>query len=189
MKNRKIKLVIEFSILCVLFIVIQPQNINAQVSQETAQLLRSIGIQILDKPLASRNFNLQLLTGGNAGLEAFRGNVIFLNFWATWCPPCRDEMPSMENLYQRYKDRGLVILAVDLQENANTVRQFIQSYRLSFPVLLDLDGRVGNNYNIQAIPATYIIDRQGRIIGSKRGSMEWDTPQVFAAFEALLESR
>jgi peroxiredoxin len=80
------------------------------------------------------------------------------------------------------------MLAVNLRENNNTVRQFINRYRYTFPVPLDLDGRVGSSYGIEVIPTTFIIDREGKIIGRIVGSIYWDTPQVIAAFDALLKS-
>jgi len=165
------------------------QQVNAQVSQEAARLLGSARIQVLNQPIDARNFTLPLLNGGSASLSDYRGKVVILNFWATWCPPCRAEMPSMETLYQRYNNRELEMLTVNLRENAGTVRRFIQSNGYTFPVLLDADGRVGASYGVEAIPTSFIIDRQGKIIGRLVGAIHWDTPQVFAAFEALLNSR
>jgi peroxiredoxin len=165
------------------------QGQSAQVSPETAQLLRRARIQVLNQPRDLHDFTLPLLGGENVTLSSFKGNVIVLNFWATWCPPCRVEMPSMETLYQRYKDQGLVMLAVNLRENDGVVQQFIREHGYTFPVLVDRDGRTGSIYGIEAIPTTFIIDREGRIIGRIVGSIYWDTPQVFAAIEALLNSR
>jgi len=114
---------------------------------------------------------------------------VLLNFWASWCPPCIYEKPTMQALYQRYKDHGLEILSVNLGEDENTARQFIQSNRYTFPVMLDSDGRVSNMYGIRGVPTTYIIDRQGMIIGVVNGAIQWDSPQAIIAFEALLNSR
>ncbi|MCL2270041.1 MAG: TlpA family protein disulfide reductase [Treponema sp.] len=175
-------------VLCAVFFMLLPQYVNAQVSKEAAQLLRKAGIQVINQRTAPHNFTLQLLGGEKAALSSYRGKVVILNFWATWCPPCRAEMPSMETLYQRYNKQGLEILAVDLGEDSNTVQMFIQSNRYTFPVMLDSDSKVGNAFGITAIPTTYIIDREGKIIGRIVGSIHWDTPQVFAAFDALLNS-
>ena len=171
-----------------LFFILLTQNIDAQVSENAARLLRSARIQVFNQRTDARDFTLPLLDGENVTLSSFRGKVVFLNFWASWCPPCREEMPSMETLYQRYKDLGLEMLAVNLRESPDEVRRFVQSNGYTFPVLLDRTGRVGSNFGVSGIPTTFIIDREGKIIGRLVGSIYWDTPQIFAAFEALLSS-
>jgi len=170
----------------VIFFFLTSNMAFAQVSQETARLLNNAKIQVLPDRTQPRDFTLPLLGGANASLSSYKGKIVILNFWATWCPPCRAEMPSMEKLYQRFKNQGLEILAVDLGESAVTVRRFIQNNRYTFPVMLDTDNRIGSLYGIQAIPTTFIIDREGKIIARVIGSIEWDSPQVIAAFEALL---
>jgi len=167
-------------------IFITPQQLNAQVLSETERLFRDARIQVVNPQTEPRNFTLPLLSGGEATLSSYKGKVVILNFWATWCPPCRTEMPSMETLYKRYKDQGLEMLAVNLREDIIQVRRFIQSGGYTFPIPMDNDGRISNIYGIRAIPTTYIINREGLIIGQVVGSIYWDTPQVFAAFDALL---
>jgi thiol-disulfide isomerase/thioredoxin len=134
------------------------------------------------------DFSLKLVDGGTVTLSSLKGKVVFLNFWATWCPPCREEMPSMEILYRRFRNQGLELLAVDLMENSKTVSAFLANNRLSFPAALDSNGRVGSYYGIQAIPATFIVDRDGKIILYTAGGRNWNTPAVIAAFEELLKS-
>jgi len=168
---------------------ILPQSAEAQVSADAARLLRSARIQVLNQSTVPQDFNLQFLAGGNTALSSYKGKVVILNFWATWCPPCRSEMPSMETLYQRFKDEGLEILAVNLGESADTVRQFIQNNKYTFPVPMDTNNRVGTLYGVEAIPTSYILDREGKIIARVVGAIHWDTPQTIAAFDALLKSR
>jgi len=184
-----IKIFLASSLFCAAFFIFTPQHMNAQVSPEAARLLRSANVQVFDKPASPPAFVLPLLSGWNASLASYKSKVVLLNFWATWCPPCRSEMPSMEALYQRYKNQGLEILAVDLGEDTATVKQFISDNRYTFPVMLDSNGNVGNTYGVRGIPTTYIIDRQGMIIGIVNGAIHWDTPQIITAFEALLNSR
>jgi thiol-disulfide isomerase/thioredoxin len=128
------------------------------------------------------------LNGKNVTLGALKGKVVFLNFWATWCPPCREEMPSMETLYQHFKDRGLEFLAVDIQESGDDVGAFMEKYGLNFPAALDSSGNISNRYGIRSIPTTFIIDREGLILASTVGGRNWDTPEIFAAFETLLKN-
>ncbi|MDR2768080.1 MAG: TlpA family protein disulfide reductase [Treponema sp.] len=119
-------------------------------------------------------------------LSDYRGKVVFVNLWATWCGPCAAEMPSMEILYRRYKERGLEILAVNLREDAQTVTAFMNRYHLSFPALLDPDGKIGSRYGVQAIPTSFILDRRGRVVLHLVGSIDWNNAEIFEAFEALL---
>jgi len=180
-----------FCFLALLFFL--PQLINAQRldSQitDTAALLRNAGIRMLNQRTEPHEFTLEMLSGGIASLSDFKGRVVILNFWATWCPPCRAEMPSMEKLYQRFSEQGLEILAVDIGESKSTVSRFIMNNKYTFPVLLDADNKVSNAYGIEAIPTSFILDRDGKIIARVVGSISWDTPQAIAAFDALLNSK
>jgi thiol-disulfide isomerase/thioredoxin len=146
------------------------------------------GIPVLREAVPLTDFTLPLTDGTTLNTETLRGKVVFLNFWATWCGPCRAEMPSMETLYGRFKDRGLEILAVNLQESPRQVSAFMEQWGLTFPAALDSRGSVGGSFGIMAIPTTYIINREGRIIARVMGSLNWDNPKLFAAFETLLAS-
>jgi len=176
-----------FSI-CVVFLACKPRQADAQVSSEAERALRNANIQVLRQRPDPRDFMLPLLTGGNATLSSYKGKVVILNFWATWCPPCRTEMPSMETLYQRFNAQGLEILAVDIGEDLSTVRQFISNSGYSFPVMLDSGNRVSSVYGMKAIPTSYIIDREGKIIGRVVGGILWDNQRVITAIDALLKS-
>jgi thiol-disulfide isomerase/thioredoxin len=143
-------------------------------------------IPLLKSRVPAENFSLPLLDGKTLSLGELKGKVVFLNFWATWCPPCREEMPSMESLYQRLGGKGLEFLAVDMREKQKPVEAFIKERDLSFPVVLDESGRTSGIYGIRSIPSTFIIDRDGSIIAVTVGSRKWDGPEVVAAFEALL---
>jgi len=172
--------------LCTVFFILLPSQAEAQVSPEIARALRDANIQAEHR--IADDFTLPLLRGGNAALSSYRGKVVILNFWATWCPPCRTEMPSMETLYQRFNAQGLEILAVDIGESASSVQQFIRRAGYTFPVILDRDNRVSTVYQIEVIPTTYIINREGIIIGKVIGSIMWDNPRVIAALDILLKS-
>jgi len=127
--------------------------------------------------------------GAEARLSDFRGQVVLVNFWATWCAPCREEMPSMERLYRRLGDRGLVVVAVSVDRGRaeKRVRQFAEKYGISFPVLLDANGEAADTYRVAALPTSYIIGRDGFLLGRAIGGREWDSPEVVRLFESILE--
>ena len=120
-------------------------------------------------------------------LSTLRGQVVFLNFWATWCPPCREEMPSIERLHQEFKDQGLAVLAVDVGERPTLVAKFMKDFRLSFPVLLDRGSEVWSRYGVGGLPTTILVDRRGRIVGGAIGPRDWASPAGRALIRSLLE--
>lgn len=135
------------------------------------------------------DFSLKDLQGQHRRLSEFRGKVVFLNIWATWCPPCRLEMPSMEHLYRRLKDRDFVMLAVSEDEDGVlTVQKFVDQMGITFPVLVDPEGVVPGRYGVTGYPETFIIDREGRVIQHTIGPEEWDTEQAYQFFTRLLET-
>ncbi|HSC70065.1 MAG TPA: TlpA disulfide reductase family protein, partial [Candidatus Methylomirabilis sp.] len=126
------------------------------------------------------------LEGQSLRLEDFRGRVVFLNFWATWCIPCRQEMPAMERLYREFKSRGLVVLAVNFQEDAGAVKAFVRDLKLTFPVVLDPAGAAATAYLVRGLPATFLIDRNQLVVGRAIGPREWDGKSGRAYIQALL---
>lgn len=157
----------------------------AQGAQSTDELLRSIG---LTKPAVARapEFNLRDGSGGIASLSGNRGRLILLNFWATWCGPCREEMPSMEQLSRSFGGQGFTILAVNQRESAAQVVRFMQTHGLNFRAPLDSDGRVAASYRVFGIPATYLIDANGEAIGMKSGPRDWAAREVVEVFRKLI---
>jgi thiol-disulfide isomerase/thioredoxin len=168
---------------------VKPAPAAAQsVPAPVVKAFADAGLPVLRNTIDPIDFTLPLLDGTNQRLSDLKGKVVFLNFWATWCPPCRQEMPSMETLYQRFKGQGLEILAVDCQEGAQDVSAFMRKNGLTFPAALDTSGAVSGDYGISAIPTTYIIDRSGKIIIRAVGGLRWANPKIIAAFETLLKS-
>ena len=174
------------------FILLWSCSASAQnaASTDVAKAFAEAGLPLLQQKVAPSDFSLPLAVPGSVGklqtLNDLKGKIVFLNFWATWCGPCRAEMPSMEALYGRYREKGLEILAVNSGEEQGQVLAFMKNNKLTFPVALDSDGKVSGTYGIQAIPTTYLIDRDGNIIARVMGSINWDTPKVRAALEKLL---
>jgi thiol-disulfide isomerase/thioredoxin len=114
--------------------------------------------------IKSADFTLPDLNGKEISLGSLKGKKVMLNFFATWCPPCKAEMPDMEKLYQETKNSDFVILAVNLGEDADVVKDFMKKNNYNFPVLLDLKGTVADKYSISAIPTTYFLDKEGNIV-------------------------
>jgi thiol-disulfide isomerase/thioredoxin len=171
-----------------IFIKPAPAAAADPVPAPVAKAFADAGIPVLKDKVDPVDFTLPLLDGKNQKLSDLKGKVVFLNFWATWCPPCRREMPSMESLYQRFKGQGLEVLAVDCQEGAQDVSAFMGRNKLSFPAALDESGEISGYYGIEAIPTTYLLDKSGKIIIRVVGSLNWNDPKIIAAFEALLKS-
>jgi len=161
---------------------------SAAPSGTTAKAFDEAGLRLLSKKVSPRDFSLSLLEGETKRLSSYKGKVVFLNFWATWCGPCRVEMPSIEAIYNKYSDKGLEMLAVNCSEDKATVSSFMKNEGFTFPALLDLDGRVSLNYGVQSIPTTFLIDRDGMIILRLVGSIDWNTPKIHAALESLLSN-
>ncbi len=111
------------------------------------------------------DFTLDLLDGGQLTLSELRGYPVVLNLWASWCLPCRSEMPAIERVYQRYKDAGLIVIGLNMtsQDSESDVRAFVQELGLTLPIVLDRDGSVQSRYQLLGLPSTYFIDRQGII--------------------------
>ncbi len=134
-------------------------------------------------------FRLADLAGRPVDLASYRGRVVLLNFWATWCAPCRDEIPAIEALARELEGRGLSVLAVNHQEPAAAVGGFVRRYGLTLPVLLDPRGEVGERYHVVALPATFLIDPRGSLVGAALGFRDWSGPAARTYLEELLSAR
>ncbi|NPA90611.1 MAG: redoxin domain-containing protein [Chloroflexi bacterium] len=133
------------------------------------------------------DFELPTLDGRMVKLSDYRGHHVVLNFWATWCPPCKAEMPAIVKEYNRYKGEGLVVLAIDQAESPEKVRAFVEAHGMTFPVLLDEKMRVADVYRIRSLPTTYFITPDGTIIDKVEGMM--NEAMVRSRFQHLMESR
>jgi len=134
-------------------------------------------------------FRLPSLAGGQVDLASQRGRVVVLNFWATWCPPCVAEMPSLERLYRTLSPEGLAVVTVSTDEDQAELRRFVSQHGLTLPVLVDPGGRVaGGEYHATGYPETFLLDRQGRILKHVVGPAEWDSPETLAELRKLMAS-
>jgi peroxiredoxin len=140
--------------------------------------------------LVAPGFRLPDLGETPTGLEDYRGKVVLLHFWATFCTPCLEELPSLESLWRRYRARGLVILGIAADRgHADLVRKFAGARGVTFPVLVDPEGVVRNRYEVVALPMSYLIGRDGRFSARILGSREWQDPQASELIESLLRER
>ncbi len=117
------------------------------------------------------DFALPVLDGSTLKLSDLKGQVVLINVWATWCPPCRAEMPTIQAAYEQYADQGFTVLAVNLRENPRAVAAFMQQFGLTFPAPLDLDGQVSSAYRASVLPSSFFVDRKGVIRAVYRGPM------------------
>ena len=108
-------------------------------------------------------FELQTRAGGSIGLDELRGQVVMINFWASWCGPCRQEFPILDQMYRRYKPMGFTLLAVNVESDRADAERFLAGTPVSFPVAWDVDNRVSGAYGVSAMPTTLIVDRKGRV--------------------------
>ena len=148
----------------------------------------NLGLMRPAKRTGAREFALPGPQGSTVRLRDFKGQVVLLNFWATWCPPCLEEMPAMEKLYQRYKPQGFSVLALSVDtEGEKAVTPFIQEHKLTFPVAYDTTGKVADLYQLRGLPTTYLINREGQIIAIALGPRAWNSPDAQTFIESLLK--
>lgn len=158
------------------------------VSNDALAVYRKMSFLPRPGRVAAPDFLLKTLDGQNRSLQQDRGKVVLMNFWATWCPPCIREMPAMQRLYERFRGRGLEIVAVSVdQGNPDAVRTFSEELKLTFPIVLDPEQATKQDYQVRALPTTFLIDRKGRVVAVGMGAREWDGEPAFSLIEHLLK--
>lgn len=157
-----------------------------EADPKTERLFRKMRIIEVPHIPPPVDFSLLDINGQQFTLSDFKGKIVFLNFWTTWCPECRIEMPSMEKLYKRLNGQDFTMIAVNLQEPDLRVKAFLKKYPLTFSILLDSKGKIGQQFGIRAVPTTFILDKNGGIIGKALGSRQWDSKESMALFEHLI---
>jgi len=142
----------------------------------------------IESGTSAPDFTFPGLDGKMVSLSDYKGKVVLVNIWATWCPPCVDEMPSMEKLYQKFKRKNFEILAVSIDEpGLKAVAPFMKKSSLTFPALIDSEGTIKTVYGITGIPESFIIDKQGILIKKIIGPVDWATPKIFRFFSELIQ--
>ena len=136
----------------------------------------------------NKDFELPNLSGTTIRLSDFKGSVVLLNFFATWCPGCREEMPSLEEIYQANKNKGFLVLGIAGDpQGKEKLEPFVKEYGLTFPILLDPENQVFRQYYVRGIPVTYLLDKQGRIAGMYLGEADWSSNKAQMLIDHLLQ--
>ncbi len=152
-----------------------------------AERMERLGFYVFPVPEPLPPLKVSTLDDKSVGIEVFSGKVTMLNFWATWCPPCRVEMPSMQVLYDKTRDVAFDIMAISVGEQKKTVTDFLADNPYSYPVFLDPSGSQSAPFAGRGIPTTFILDKQGRAIAGLVGSRSYDGPEVVELFRELAE--
>ncbi len=155
-------------------------------SRRLDRLFEDLGVARFPSGTDPVEIILKDLNGNPVRLSGFRGKIVFLNFWTTWCPSCRVEMPAMEKLHQKLKDKAFVMVAVNIQETRDQVKRFYANLKLTFTTLMDATGEVAAGFGIRGIPTTLILDKTGRVIGGIQGVRDWEGKKSIALFEHLI---
>ena len=155
------------------------------IAQTTAPQL----LQKLSGQPPAPEFALPDLDDQITSLSGLKGKVLIVNFWATWCPPCRKEMPSMQRAWEKVKDKDVVLLGIHVGGNTDKVWDFTSSYNITFPILIDKRGTTSKKWKTIGLPTTYVVDPQGRKIYRAIGGREWDDDKLLAQVLALRERK
>lgn len=173
---------------CLLLFIIAFNYLPPAWSAANADPYRAMGVPRPDHAVQAPDFSLPALDGTQTSLGDYRGQVVLLNFWATWCAPCRKEMPSIQRLWERYKSKDFVVLAVSEDDGeTQQVSDFIRKVKVYFPVLLDHDFKIADSYVLPGLPTSYLIGRDGTIAATVVGTQDWSRPEARALLEHLLK--
>ena len=134
---------------------------------------------------AASDFDLQTPDGSRVRLSDFRGKPLIVNFLATWCPPCRAEMPSIQRAWEQLKGEGIGVIAINVGEDADTIRQFIAQSPVTFPMPMDPDSQVVQAWPVRGLPTTFVVDSEGRLAYVATGEREWDDPELLRLVRGL----
>lgn len=151
----------------------------------STETLQRFGFHVFKEPIPLPDRPFKSLSGESINLNSLTGSVTLLNFWATWCPPCRKEMPSIERLKAAMAGDNFRIVAISTGETEATVRAFLAREGYTFPIYLDESGALGSEFASQGIPTTYVVDARGMIVAGAVGAREYDDPALVAALKEM----
>lgn len=155
---------------------------------EPLDLFERAGVTEFKEGQRGPGFSLRSLEGKTVTLKDYEGKLVVVNFWATWCTPCEVEMPTLERLWQRYRDRGLVVVGVNVDRGGprSLVEPYVRGKRLTFPILLDPEMRTAQAWRVTGLPATFVVKPGGEVAGVALGLREWDSKEMAGLLETLL---
>jgi peroxiredoxin len=151
-------------------------------------LYEKLGFSVPHSFVLARDFQLEDLKGKTVSLRDFRGKIILLNFWATWCKPCVAEMEDIEKLHRKYKDRDFAVLTINFGENIQKVKNFVTENKLTLTVLLDPEKEVSRRYRTFALPTSYLVDKNGYLLAGTMGTPDWKSKDFQTLLESLLNT-
>lgn len=173
--NKKLLIIILSVLVLITILLISGQFLyKTNKDINTSEKLENEPPSIIEIGKKAPNFTLESLDGKKVSLAELKGKKVLINFWATWCPYCVQEMPDLNKLYVENKNNDLVVLAVDIGETKETVNDYIKDKNYEFEVLLDKDGKVANQYMVRGIPTSYLIDKDGKIKNIQMNMMKYD---------------
>jgi len=143
-------------------------------------------IRPIAKPYPAHEFRLKDLDDNLVSLADLKGKTVIINFWATWCPPCRKELPSMQRTYKKYKNEKLVILGINVGENWDVIAPFLSPFNIEFPILLDTDSSELTTWKAIGLPTSFVVDGKGMVTHRFTGGRDWDDPVFRKDLEAIL---
>ena len=172
--------------LCVILILLVSFSFTAEGGED--DLFSKIRINPIKGNKKSPDFSLTDLNGKEVEIKQFKGKVIFLNFWATWCGPCKEEMPGLEVLHQQFREKNFVLLTISVDyEGIKPVQEFINKHQYTFPVLLDPQGETLDLFEVKGIPTTFLIDKKGKMVGKAIGPRDWKSAEIVSLINLLIE--
>ncbi|MHB9151932.1 MAG: TlpA disulfide reductase family protein [Spirochaetales bacterium] len=157
----------------------------ASIKPWYAPKLEKLGFYVFDPPFVFQDFKVINLAGAEKARANAKGKIVLLNFWATWCPPCKEEIPSIEALSQAMKGKNFEVFAVNLGDDSATVKSFVAEHKLSFPIYLDPKNLLSGTYASQGIPTTYLLDKDGRFIAGMVGAYNYSNPDFMSLLDEL----
>ncbi len=143
------------------------------------------GLAKLSPPVQAPEFELIDSDGNQHRMSEYLGQVMIVNFWATWCPPCRAEMPSMQSAWELLEPEGILMFGINVGENEDIIFEFTANYPVEFPLLLDTDSSVIKQWPVRGLPTTFIVDPEGQIVYQAIGGREWDDPALLSMIRSL----
>ncbi|MDP2812029.1 MAG: TlpA disulfide reductase family protein [Rhodocyclaceae bacterium] len=153
---------------------------GAASAMADAGLARQAGMEGYPAALRAPHWRLPGIGGEQRGPDDYKGRIVLLNFWASWCPPCRDEFPSLERLQQKIGGKDFTVLAISVSDSTAGVAGFLQGRTPPFDILMDDDGKVSTAFRARGVPVTYLLDRAGRLVAGRTGPQHWDSPEMEA---------